>query len=263
MQTMRWMMIAGLVLALGATGGCNNKVPEGTVKSEVYEDTTPAEAPAEAPAATAAETPAEAPAETPAEAPAEEAAMDAAVAEAPAEAPAEAAPAAASGDVKTYVISPNDDSYLEFTGYKVTGSQAGGFANFSGEVTVTGGDLTTTQVTVEVDLGSVFTKSGTLTETLKGSDFFEVATFPKAKFTSTEIQVDGDGYKVIGDFDLHGHTKKIGFPATITMDGDNLRATAEFSIDRNLWEISYDGVTDDAIRDDVLLNFEILAEPKS
>ncbi|MBI1319681.1 MAG: YceI family protein [Candidatus Hydrogenedens sp.] len=248
MRYWRMTTIAAMVLALGLAGGCHqNKVPEGTVKSEVFEDDAPAE---KAPAEEAMPEEA-APAETPAEAPAEAAA----------EAPAETAEAPAADAV--YVISPNDDSFIEFVGYKVTGNQPGGFANFSGEVTVPGGDLTKAQVSVKVDLTTVYTKTNILTETLKGKDFFEIGTFPEASFTSTEITQDGDGYKVVGNFDLHGFSKKIGFPAKIEMKDGNVVASAEFSIDRNLWEISYDGVTDDAIRDDVLIKFEVVAEPQA
>ncbi|MFM1919356.1 MAG: hypothetical protein RLZZ303_990 [Candidatus Hydrogenedentota bacterium] len=286
---------------LVVTLGCGpNKPPESAAKTIVYEDA-PAEtaAPAEAAPATEAapaEAPAAAPAEpTPAEAapaaPAEEEefnfdelevgsisgaqdlGMDepaaAPAAAAPAETAAEAAaPAAAeaapapSGESKTYVIEPNDDSAIDFEGYKVTGGKKGGFANFSGEVTVPGGDLTQAQIKVEVDLVSVFSEAGALTETLKGKDFFEVGTFPTAKFTSTGIEKTGEEYLVKGEFDLHGVTKTIGFPAKIAVDGTALKASAEFTIDRNLWGVSYAGLTDDLIKPEVLVKFEILANEK-
>lgn len=281
--------------ALVVTLGCGpSKPPESAAKTIVYEDA-PAEttAPAEstpAPEAAPAEALAAAPAEAPAAAPAEEEfnfdelevgsisgaqdlGMDepapAPAAAAPSEAaPATPAPAAAeatpapTGESKTYVIEPNDDSAIDFEGYKVTGGKKGGFANFSGEVTVPGGDLTQAQVKVEVDLVSVFSEAGALTETLKGKDFFEVETYPTAKFTSSAIEKTGEEYLVKGEFDLHGVTKTIGFPAKITVDGSALKASAEFTIDRNLWGVSYAGLTDDLIKPEVLVKFEILANEK-
>ena len=288
--------------ALVVTLGCGpSKPPESAAKTIVYEDA-PAETAAPAEATPAPETaPAEAPAAAPVEAAPAEAAPAAPATEEefnfdelevgsisgaqdlgmdePAPAPAAAAPAeetaapatapaeaeaapAPSGESKTYVIEPNDDSAIDFEGYKVTGGKKGGFANFSGEVTVPGGDLTQAQIKVEVDLVSVFSEAGALTETLKGKDFFEVETFPTAKFTSTAIEKTGEEYLVKGQFDLHGVTKTIGFPAKITVDGSTLKASAEFTIDRNLWGVSYAGLTDDLIKPEVLVKFEILANEK-
>lgn len=287
--------------ALVVTLGCGpSKPPESAAKTIVYEDA-PAETAAPATATPAPEAaPVEAPAAAPVEAAPAEAAPAAQAAEeefnfdelevgsisgaqdlgmdepapapaaaapseaapaAPAPAAAEAAPAP-TGESKTYVIEPNDDSAIDFEGYKVTGGKKGGFANFSGEVTVPGGDLTQAQIKVEVDLVSVFSEAGALTETLKGKDFFEVETYPTAKFTSSAIEKTGEEYLVKGEFDLHGVTKTIGFPAKITVDGSTLKASAEFTIDRNLWGVSYAGLTDDLIKPEVLVKFEILANEK-
>lgn len=282
----------GLCAALMLTLGCGpSKPPESAAKTLVYDDAPKAEAPA-ATDAPAEEAPAEMPAPATEAAPAVEAApaaeapadefnfdelevgsisgkQDLGMDEpAPASAPAEAtptaaataaAPAAASGESATYLIEPNDDSGIDFVGYKVTGSKKGGFANFSGKVSVPGGDLTKAQINVEVDLTSVYSEAGALTETLKGKDFFEIETFPAAKFTSTAIEATAEGYLVKGEFDLHGITKTIGFPATISVEGGALKASAEFTIDRNIWGVSYAGLSDDLIKDEVLVKFDILA----
>lgn len=282
--------------ALLATLGCGpNKPPESASKTIVYEDE-PAEEATPTPEAAPDEAPAAAPAETaPTDAApaanakeeefdfdelevgsisgAQDLGMDEPAPAPAAAAPSEAAPAipaptaaeaatAPTGESKTYIIEPNDDSAIDFEGYKVTGGKKGGFANFSGEVTVPGGDLTQAQIKVEVDLASVFSEAGALTETLKGKDFFEVETFPTATFTSTAIEKTGEEYLVKGHFDLHGVTKTIGFPAKISVDGNALKASAEFTIDRNLWGVSYAGLTDDLIKPEVLVKFEILANEK-
>lgn len=252
MSSTKLAISAAMIAALCVAPGCNNKPPEGTKSAVVY-DTKPAEAkaaPAEAPAATPAPAPAVTPAPAPAPAPA------ATPAPAPEAAPA-AAPAAGSA---TYVIEPNDDSDISFTGYKVTGHKVGGFANFSGNVQVPGGDLSQAKIEVAVDLASVFSEAGALTEKLKSSDFFDVSKNPQAKFTSTGIEKTADGYLVKGDFDLHGVVKPIGFPATISVEGDTLKASAEFTIDRNTWGVSYAGVTDDLIKPEVLISFNIVAK---
>ncbi len=258
MSWLRSLAVLTLCAALTVTLGCGGNPPAGASKAVVGEaHSKPAEAaPAEAPkAAEAAPAPAAAPA---------------APAEAPAAAPAASAPAAAAaaapaaGD-KTYVIEANDDSAIDsaidWEGYKVTGTKHGGFANFSGTVKVPGGDLTKAQIDVTVDLTSVFSEAGALTEKLKAEKgFFEIATYPASKFTSSSIEKTAEGYTVTGDFDLHGVVKQISFPAQISIEGDTLKANAEFTIDRNIWGISYAGLLDDLIKAEVLVKFTISAK---
>jgi polyisoprenoid-binding protein YceI len=289
MTLLRSAALVALCGGLVLTSGCGaSKPPEGTKSAVVYEDTKPAETPA--PAAAAPEAPA-----TPAPAPAPEAApapakaddwdeldagsisgkqdlgMDvpntaapaAAPEAAPAPAAAEAAPAASAAAPvaggKVYIIEPNDDSFIDFTGYKVSGHKDGGFSAFGGKVTVPDGDPVKAQIELTVDLASVFSEAGALTDTLKGPDFFDVAKYAQAKFTSTGIEKTADGYLVKGDFDLHGIVKPIGFPATISIEGDTLKAKSEFTIDRNTWNVSYAGLTDDLIKPEVLVKFDIVA----
>jgi polyisoprenoid-binding protein YceI len=245
-----------LCASLSITLGCGGKPPASASKAVVGEAHSK---PAEAAPAPAPEAPAEA-----APAPAANAAATPAPAPAAAPAAAEAAPAAApaAGEV-TYVIEANDDSDISWVGYKVTGSKQGGFADFSGTVKVPGGDLTKAQIEVNVDLASVFSEAGALTEKLKAEKgFFEIATFPTSKFTSSAIEKTAEGYTVTGDFDLHGVVKQIAFPAQISVEGDTLKATAEFTIDRNVWGISYAGVLDDLIKSEVLISFNIAASAK-
>lgn len=256
MTWLRSLAVMALCASLSVTLGCGGKPPASASKAVVGE--------AHSKAAEAA------PAAAPAPAPAPEAAPPAPAAEAPAAAPApaaaEAAPAPAAapaaGEV-TYVIEANDDSDISWVGYKVTGAKQGGFADFSGTVKVPGGDLTKAQIEVNVDLASVFSEAGALTEKLKAEKgFFEVATFPTSKFTSSAIEKTAEGYTVTGDFDLHGVVKQIAFPAQISVEGNTLKASAEFTIDRNVWGISYAGVLDDLIKSEVLVSFNISANAK-
>jgi len=102
-----------------------------------------------------------------------------------------------------------------------------------------------------------------LTKKLLGADFFEAETYPTATFKSTSIAAPPAGgglYDVTGNLTLHGITKGITFPATITIDGDTLKTKTEFTINRMDWDVKYKGLADDIIRDDVLLYFEIVAK---
>jgi polyisoprenoid-binding protein YceI len=176
---------------------------------------------------------------------------------APAPAPDAGAPAA-----KVYTFTDKDNG-IDFTGYKVTGSHVGGFGKFEGKVTVPGEDLTQARIELTIDMKSTYSDAPDLTKKLVSTDFFEAGTYPTATFTSTSIAATpagGDFYDVTGNLTLHGVTKGITFPATISVQGDTLKTTAEFTIKRFEWNVNYEGMADDLIREDVLLNFEIQAK---
>jgi polyisoprenoid-binding protein YceI len=148
-------------------------------------------------------------------------------------------------------------SKIEFVGSKVTGSHSGGFGNFTGEVVVADKKAEKGQVQVEIQMDSVTSDDPKLTGHLKGKDFFEVETYPTASFRSTSIAPEGEGYKLSGDFTLHGVTKSISFPANITVADDKVAAKAEFSINRNDFGIVYKGKADNLIRPEVVIKLDL------
>jgi polyisoprenoid-binding protein YceI len=155
------------------------------------------------------------------------------------------------------------DSKLSWVGAKVTNKHDGGFDKFSGTVSAVDNDPTKSSVTVDIDLASVRADDAKLVGHLKTADFFDVAKFPKAKFTSTSIKAggaDGATHTVTGNLDLHGVTKAITFPATIKLDGDTATVKAEFGMNRKDFSIVYTGKADDLIKDDVLIKLDIKAK---
>lgn len=162
----------------------------------------------------------------------------------------------ASGAV--YAIS--DTSTIGFTGSKVTGSHTGGFKEFTGTVTVADGDPASARIGVSIKTDSIWSDTDRLTGHLKSADFFDATQFPETTFTSTAIQKEGDQFSVTGDLNLHGVTQSITFPAAITVDGDQVTAQAEFSINRFDFEIKYPGKSDDLIRENVLIKLDIAAQ---
>src|SRR5688500_5703731 len=159
-----------------------------------------------------------------------------------------------------------ENSKIEFTGSKVTGKHDGGFKQFSGNIDLVNNKPDESKVALEIDLKSVFTDADGLTDHLKTADFFDVEKYPKATFTSTKIAPDaakGAGnYTVTGDFDLHGQKKSITFPAKITVSDAEVAVDAEFSINRKDFGIVYAGKTDDLIRDDVVIRFNLKSPKK-
>lgn len=185
---------------------------------------------------------------------------------APAEAPPETAPAvetpAESTGTVTYAITPNDDSFVGWTGYGgIFGHMDGGFANFEGTITMPGGgDFTQAKIDATVMMDSIFSTSNGLTEKLKDEHFFDVAKFPTATFTSSSVEKTDEGYNVLGNMTIRDTKFGVSLPVKMEMDGENIRATSELTFNRNDWGITYQGTGDNFIKDDVLLNIEILAE---
>lgn len=152
-------------------------------------------------------------------------------------------------------------SKIEFTGSKVTGKHDGGFDQFSGTIDLVNNKPVDSGVHVEIDAASVVSDDEKLTEHLRSKDFFDVATFPKATFTSTKIEPDSQGgsdaYTVTGDFTLHGVTKAVSFPATIKVSDGSVEVDSEFTINRKDFGIAYAGKADDLIRDGVVIRLSL------
>jgi polyisoprenoid-binding protein YceI len=70
----------------------------------------------------------------------------------------------------------------------------------------------------------------------------EPAKYPDITFKSTDVQGSMKNgafdVKIGGDMTLHGVTKHIVIPATVTINGDTLRASGEFTLDRKEFNVN-------------------------
>jgi polyisoprenoid-binding protein YceI len=159
----------------------------------------------------------------------------------------------------TLVISP-ENSKVEFVAAKVTRSHNGSFKQFAGAIDLVNNNVEGSRVTIDIEAGSVTTDEDDLTKHLKTPDFFDVAKYPKATFTSTKIEAANAGgatHNVTGNFELHGIKKSITFPATIQVAPDSVSVNAEFAINRRDFGLVYPGKADDLIRDGVVIKLTV------
>jgi len=184
--------------------------------------------------------------------------------------PAPAAPAAAEAkkeEPKKEVVLETlnfsqETSKIEWVGAKVTLKHDGGFKTFTGKVELADGALEGGKVSVEIETKSVFSDAEKLTGHLLSPDFFDVEKFPKAEFASTEIKTggaEGATHTITGNLTLHGVTKSVSFPAKVEVSDSEVKATAEFSINRKDFDIVYPGKPDDLIHDNVTIKLDIKA----
>jgi polyisoprenoid-binding protein YceI len=169
--------------------------------------------------------------------------------------------AAKPANAESLPITP-ENSKVEFVAAKVTRSHNGSFKKFSGTIDLVNNKAEDSRVSIDIEANSVETDEPDLTKHLQTPDFFDVAKFPKATFTSTKIEPAGANYNITGNFDLHGVKKAITFPATIQVAPDKVTVTAEFSINRKDWNLTYPGKADDLIRDGVVIKLNVNAPRK-
>lgn len=164
--------------------------------------------------------------------------------------------AATAGKATTSLAINPSNSKIEFVGAKVTASHPGGFTDFAGKVDL-GEPIEKSQIEVTIQTASLYADKEKLTKHLKSPDFFDVGKFPTATFRSTEIKKEGAGHVITGDLTLHGVTKRVSFPATISVSDVRVDANAEFSINRQDYGITYPGMPDDLIRDLVVIKLSL------
>jgi polyisoprenoid-binding protein YceI len=161
-----------------------------------------------------------------------------------------------------YVFLPS--SQVNFIGSKVTGSHSGGFKTFTGHFTIADGGPVGNDHKVVINMDSTFSDDEKLTGHLKSPDFFDTAKFPLSTFDVTGIEkISDSNYQVSGNFTLHGETRNIRFPATVSQNGDLVKIDAKFDINRKEFGIVYPGKTDDLIRDEVVIELKLEASPEA
>jgi polyisoprenoid-binding protein YceI len=169
----------------------------------------------------------------------------------------------APGGTSSKVI--KEKSKIEFVGAKVTRDHQGKFNEFDGSIEYAAGKPA--GVNFDIDLTSIETDDEKLTGHLKTPDFFNVAQYPRATFTSTSLteapagSADGATHTLKGNLTMHGVTKEVTIPVKAQQSAEGVRTTSEFTINRHDWGISYKGMADDLIKDNVLIRLDLLFPP--
>jgi polyisoprenoid-binding protein YceI len=119
---------------------------------------------------------------------------------------------------------------------------------FSGEVTVDPADANGANLvmTIESDsleeTGAVFTAPQKATIKKELNDIvLEKDKFPQITFRSTGVtaRLENQQFnvRIKGDISLHGVTRQIEIPATVSIEGNNLRAKGHFTLDRKKFNV--------------------------
>jgi len=109
----------------------------------------------------------------------------------------------------TWVSDPNH-SEVDFSITHMSVSNIHGrFGNVAATLVYNEADVTKSTVTATIDVGTVNTGVTARDTDLASDRFFEVAKFPTATFTSTNVAKNGNKLTVSGNFTVHGVTRPV------------------------------------------------------
>ncbi|HTK34673.1 MAG TPA: YceI family protein [Caulobacteraceae bacterium] len=110
----------------------------------------------------------------------------------------------------------------------------GGFGRWDAQINFDPNNLPASKAVISVELASVASGDADRDETLPSADWFNVARFPRAVFTTTAITAAGPGkYNAAGTLSLRGVTKPIVLPFTLVITGDTARMTGQVVLNRS------------------------------
>lgn len=113
-------------------------------------------------------------------------------------------------------------SLLEFSvKHMMVTTVKGRFTAFSGAVNADEQNPADSSVQVTIDIASIYTGDENRDNHLRSPEFFDVATYPTATFTSTKVEPLGDNkYRVLGNLTIHGMTREV--PLEVEYEGTGI-----------------------------------------
>jgi polyisoprenoid-binding protein YceI len=137
----------------------------------------------------------------------------------------------------TYTLEPDYTQGVFRWNHLGFSSPAAQFAQGTGSLEFDAANPAKSSVTVTIPIASLNTGVPALDEDFRSTDFFDIAKFPTATFTSTKVEKGAmaDQLKVTGDLNLHGVTKPVTLDVIIVKIGTNPRS--------NLPTVGFDATT--------------------
>jgi polyisoprenoid-binding protein YceI len=155
-------------------------------------------------------------------------------------------------------------SRLEFTGVQAGAEFKGVFHKFNAAVEFAPDALAASRFDVQIDLNSVDTMDKDRDGTIRGSDIFDVAHWPTARYVTRSFTKTATGFTAQGALTLRGVTKDVpvDFRFTATAAGAKLEGTAtlkrlDFGAGQGDWKST------EWVADPVKINFSLVLKPKT
>jgi polyisoprenoid-binding protein YceI len=160
---------------------------------------------------------------------------------------------AANGAGQTFKVD-TADSKVRFTGYGVGKNHPGKFKLTSGSVAIANNQITGGEFVIDIRSMAMEQEGAMFKDKLRphllSGDFFDAEKFNTATFEITKVEpyektesdtslVEGANFYVSGNLKIKDVTKNVRFPARIDLDEKELKAKADFDIDRREWQMNY------------------------
>ena len=168
-------------------------------------------------------------------------------------------------DIRQWFII-NQKSLIEFNALQNKSKISGNFKKFDGKIFFDPLQLPRSSILINVNTDSIDLNFSEAMETIKNSQWLDIAKFPKAKFVSKSISALGNNkFMAIGDMIIKGTTKEVSFPFTVDKTGSNqIFAQGNLIINRSDFDVgTNDGKksnNDEDIKQSVKIIFKISAE---
>lgn len=164
----------------------------------------------------------------------------------------------------------NTMSSLTFVGSKPVGTHTGTFKLTEGNITVDQGNISSGKFTFDIGSMNIIDQDTSykakLTGHLLSPDFFDAAKFKTATFEITACEPltnDTNGtHRISGNLTMKDSTKNVTFTSKVSVTESQLKATADFNIDRTQWGLFYGNdksLGDKFIYPEVKIKFDITA----
>jgi len=170
------------------------------------------------------------------------------------------APAAQAAAPASWTVDPAA-SKLGFTG-KVSGEIFNGqFRRWTAQIAFDPKALAASKVTATVDVGSAVTGDADRDQAMPTADWFAVAQYPKAVFTTQSFKDLGGGhYQAIGTLTLRGVTHPLVLPFTLTIAGDTAHLNGAVALNRTAFGVGQgQWKTGDTVDTQVTVNLALTA----
>lgn len=118
--------------------------------------------------------------------------------------------------------------YIKFSGTKVEGT----FTGLTGTINFDKNQLANAKIDVSVDAATINTGNSTKDKHAKGESWFDVTTYPRIKFSSSNFTKKAEQFIVVGILELHGTKKEVSFPFNYVENGNKATFSGSFKINR-------------------------------
>ncbi len=172
-----------------------------------------------------------------------------------------AAPATATAVVSRYTLD-QAKSTLEFTFTQAGALNKGHFGRFPVSMDFSADNLAASRLEVGIEVNSLDTGDKDRDDTLRGADLFNVAKFPQAHFSATQIQKTATGFEASGKLTIRGVARDARVPFTFRtaseagatvgyMSGKLTIRRLDFGVGQGDWKAT------DQVGNDVIVSFAL------